>query len=147
MQRDEAIRSATFGAGSLLYASYYSYRPFSVQFFTNGGVTPMIYELRNYTAQPGRLRDLLARFENHTNRIWARYGIRQAGFWTTVVGPTEGLSYLLAWESFAEREEKWNALRADPELLEAFAESEKNGPLVFNVENLLLQPTSFSAVT
>ena len=36
----------------------------------------MIYELRNYTAQPGRLRDLLARFENHTNRIWARYGIR-----------------------------------------------------------------------
>ena len=83
----------------------------------------MIYELRNYTAQPGRLRDLLARFENHTNRI------------------------LLAWESFAEREEKWNALRADPELLEAFAESEKNGPLVFNVENLLLQPTSFSAVT
>ena len=29
----------------------------------------MIYELRNYTAQPGRLRDLLARFENHTNRI------------------------------------------------------------------------------
>jgi len=54
---------------------------------------------------------------------------------------------LLAWESFAEREEKWTALRADPELLEAFAESEKNGPLVFNVENLLLQPTSFSAVT
>jgi hypothetical protein len=87
----------------------------------------MIYELRNYTAQPGRLRDLLARFENHTNPIWARHGIRQAGFWTTIVGPTEGLCYLLAWESFAERE--------------------KNGPLVFNVENLLLQPTSFSGVT
>ena len=85
----------------------------------------MIYELRNYTAQPGRLRDLLARFENHTNRIWARYGIRQAGFWTTVVGPTEGLSYLLAWESFAEREEKWNALRADPELLEASPKARK----------------------
>ena len=86
----------------------------------------MIYELRNYTAQPGRLRDLLARFENHTNRILGSgTAYRQAGFWTTVVGPTEGLSYLLAWESFAEREEKWNALRADPELLEAFAESEK----------------------
>ena len=87
----------------------------------------MIYELRNYTAQPGRLRDLLARFENHTNRIWARYGIRQVGFWTTIVGPTDGLSYLLAWESFAEREEKWTAFRADPELIEAFAESEKKG--------------------
>jgi NIPSNAP len=49
----------------------------------------------------------------------------QAGFWTTVVGPTEGLGYLLAWESFAEREEKWNALRADPELLEASPKARK----------------------
>ena len=106
----------------------------------------MIYELRNYTAQPGRLRDLLARFENHTNRIWARYGIRQVGFWTTIVGPTDGRTSLLAWESFAEREEKWNAFRADLELLEAFAESEKHGPLVFNVENQLLHPTRFSGV-
>jgi hypothetical protein len=105
----------------------------------------MIYELRIYRCVPGRKPALLSRFENETLRIWEKHGIRQAGFWTTVVGPTEGLSYLLAWESFAEREEKWNALRADPELLEAFAESEKNGPLVFNVENLLLQPTSFSA--
>jgi hypothetical protein len=87
----------------------------------------MIYELRIYTAQPGRLRDLLARFETHTNRIWARYGIRQVGFWTTIVGPTDGLTYLLAWESFAEREEKWTAFRADPELIEVFAESEKTG--------------------
>jgi hypothetical protein len=63
------------------------------------------------------------------------------------VGPTDGLTYLLAWESFAEREEKWTAFRADPELIEVFAESEKNGPLVFNVENQLLQPTSFSGVT
>jgi hypothetical protein len=40
----------------------------------------MIYELRNYTAQPGRLRDLLARFENHTNRIWARTASARPGF-------------------------------------------------------------------
>jgi hypothetical protein len=107
----------------------------------------MIYELRIYTAQPGRMSDLLARFENHTNRIWARYGIRQVGFWTTIVGPTDGLTYLLAWESFAEREENWTAFLADPERIEVFTESEKNGPLVFNVENQLLHPTSFSGIT
>jgi hypothetical protein len=87
----------------------------------------MIYELRNYTAQPGRLRDLLARFENHTNRIWARYGIRQVGFWTTIVGPTDGLSYLLAWESFAEREERWNAFRAGPDCSKPSPKAKKTG--------------------
>ena len=60
------------------------------------------------------------------------------------MGPTDGLTYLLAWE--AEREEKWTTFRADPELIEVFAESEKNGPLVFNVENQLLHPTRFSGV-
>ena len=42
----------------------------------------MIYELRIYRTLPGRLPNLLARFRNHTLRIWERHGIRQAGFWT-----------------------------------------------------------------
>ena len=46
----------------------------------------MIYELRIYRTLPGRLPNLLARFQNHTLRIWAGHGIRQAGFWTTLVG-------------------------------------------------------------
>src|SRR5260221_14077996 len=88
----------------------------------------MIYELRIYTAQPGRLRDLLARFENHTNRIWARYGILQVGFWTTIVGPTDGLTYLLAWGRFAGRGGKGIPFRGVPDLIGALPEGEKTGP-------------------
>ena len=40
-----------------------------------------IYELRIYTTIPGRLPNLLARFENHTLRIWEKHGIKQLGFW------------------------------------------------------------------
>ena len=46
----------------------------------------MIYELRVYDCVPGRLPALLSRFEKTTLKIWERHGIRQAGFWTTLVG-------------------------------------------------------------
>ncbi len=90
----------------------------------------MIYELRIYTATPGRLPDILARFRDHTLKIWERYGIRQAGFWTTLVGPDSStLTYFLAWESLAEREAKWNAFIVDPEWLAVRAASEKDSRL------------------
>jgi hypothetical protein len=107
----------------------------------------MIYELRVYRTLPGRLPNLLARFQNHTLRIWERHGIRQAGFWTTLVGESSGdLTYLLAWESLAEREAKWAKFQSDPEWQQVRAESEKDGPINANVSNQLLVPTAFSAV-
>ena len=45
----------------------------------------MIYELRVYHAVPGRLPDLLKRFDTITLKIWQRHGIEQAGFWTVLV--------------------------------------------------------------
>src|SRR6202166_2124215 len=69
----------------------------------------MIYELRVYRVVQGRMADLLARFEHHTLRIMVRHGFLQAGFWTTIVGRSEQLTYLLAWESLAQRQEQWAA--------------------------------------
>ena len=107
----------------------------------------MIYELRIYRCIPGRLPALLKRFETVTLPIWQRHGIRQAGFWTTLIGESnQDLHYLLAWESLAEREAKWNAFAADPEWLKARAETEKDGAIVAQVTNAILQPTGFSSV-
>ncbi|HEY4251178.1 MAG TPA: NIPSNAP family protein [Roseomonas sp.] len=107
----------------------------------------MIYELRVYRCIPGRLPALLKRFDTITLKIWERHGIRQAGFWTTLVGESnQDLHYLLAWESLAEREAKWNAFQADPEWHAKRAETEKDGAIVANVANSFLAPTSFSSV-
>lgn len=107
----------------------------------------MIYELRVYSCVPGRLPDLLKRFEGATLAIWARHGIRQAGFWTTLIGPSsQDLTYMLAWESMAEREAKWTTFQADPEWIQKRAASEANGPILANVASSFLQPTSFSVV-
>ncbi|MCB1548423.1 MAG: NIPSNAP family protein [Hyphomicrobiaceae bacterium] len=107
----------------------------------------MIYELRVYHCVAGRLPALLKRFDTITLKIWERHGIRQAGFWTVLVGESnQDLYYLLAWESLAEREQKWNAFMADPEWIAKRAETEKDGPIVATITNSFLQPTAFSSV-
>jgi hypothetical protein len=107
----------------------------------------MIYEMRVYRCIPGRLPALLQRFQNVTLKLWDKHGIKQAGFWTTLVGESNlDLTYLLAWESLADREKKWNAFMADPEWINARAASEKDGPILANAANQILQPTAFSAV-
>jgi hypothetical protein len=107
----------------------------------------MIYELRVYRCVPGRLPALLKRFETITLKIWEKHGIKQAGFWTTLIGDSnQELHYLLQWESLAEREKKWNAFAADPEWLSARAETEKDGQIVASLSNQILQPTGFSSV-
>ena len=107
----------------------------------------MIHELRIYHCAPGRLPALLKRFETITLKIWERHGIRQAGFWTVAVGDSNNdLYYLLEWESLAEREKKWTAFQNDPEWIAKRAETEKDGPILTSLSNLILQPTSFSVV-
>jgi hypothetical protein len=107
----------------------------------------MIHELRIYHCVPGRLPVLLNRFETITLAIWERFGIRQIGFWTVEIGDSNAdLYYLLEWASLAERETKWTAFMSDPEWLQKRAETEKDGPILTHITNLILRPTSFSAM-
>ena len=106
-----------------------------------------IYEMRIYRCLPGRLPALLQRFEKTTLDLWKRHGVDATGFWTTEVGESHlELTYLLRGESMAERERKWTAFATDPEWIAKRAESEKDGPILSNIVNAILQPTSFSAV-
>lgn len=107
----------------------------------------MIYELRIYHCAPARLPALNQRFENTTLKFWEKYGIVQVGFWTTLVGSSnQTLTYLLKWDSLAERERIWNAFISDPEWLARRAESEAQQIIVERVENQFLTPTAYSAL-
>ncbi len=107
----------------------------------------MIHELRIYRCIPGRLPDLHKRFEHITLKLFEKHGIRQAGFWTVLVGESnQDLYYLLEWQDMAERERVWNAFATDPEWLEKRAETERNGAIVSNITNMFLQPTAYSKI-
>jgi hypothetical protein len=105
----------------------------------------MIHELRIYECLPGRLPALHHRFETITLKFWQKHGIRQVGFWTTLVGESnQTLTYLIEWESLAERETKWMAFMQDHAWIAARAETEKDGPIVARITNSILQPTPYS---
>jgi NIPSNAP len=101
----------------------------------------MLYELRTYHCLPGRLNDLIGRFREHTLGFFDRYGIRYEHFCTTVIGPSNmTLSYVLVWESLAERDSKWGAFQADAEWQAIRSASEISGPIVERIENTILSP-------
>jgi NIPSNAP len=105
------------------------------------------YELRTYTAAPGKLEELHARFRNHTIRIFKKHGMEVVGFW----GPTDKekgsentLVYILAFPNREARDNAWKSFRADAEWQAAFKESEKNGKLADKVESVVMLSTDYS---
>ncbi len=107
----------------------------------------MIVEMRVYHCAPGRLPALNERFSSTTLGFFKKYGIEPIGFWTTLAGPNnQALTYLLKWESLAEREQKWNAFQADAEWIAKRAASEAEKIIVERIENTFLSPTAYSAL-
>lgn len=104
----------------------------------------MLYEWRVYEAVPGKMGALNDRFQNITLKFFERHGIRVVGFWEAVVGTTNTLYYMLAWESLAQREKVWAAFQADAEWIKARAATERDGPLVQRITNAILRPAPYS---
>lgn len=103
----------------------------------------MVYELRTYTCNPGKLPELHARFKNHTMKIFEKHGIKNIAYWTPV-DKEDTLVYLIAHKSEAAAKASWKAFSNDPEWKKAYAESTANGKLVKKVDRRFLKPTEYS---
>lgn len=116
-----------------------------------GGSPSRVYELRVYTATTGKLDNLLARFREHTVKLFAKHGMKNFGYWTPAPGQ-EGaentLIYLLAHESVAAKDASFKAFREDPVWIEAKRASEEKagGSLTVpdGVKSEVLVPTDYS---
>ena len=108
----------------------------------------MIYELRIYTAMPGKMPALLARFRDYTVDLFEKHGIKNVGYWlNTIGGRTDELSYFVSFDSLAAREAAWASFVADPDWQRVRAESERDGLLVHHAENRIMTPTDFSPMS
>jgi hypothetical protein len=107
-----------------------------------------VYELRIYTATPGKLNDLLARFRNHTCKIFERHGMENVGYWVPPdkeQGADDTLIYLIAHKSREAAKESWAAFGKDPEWQAARKKSEENGKLLAKPpEAIFLSLTDYS---
>jgi hypothetical protein len=103
-----------------------------------------VFELRIYTAAPGKMELLHKRFREHTLRIFEKHGIKSLGYWTSESEP-DRLYYMVAYPDRESREQRLvNGIAKDPEFLKVVAESEKNGKLTTAVESVILNPTNYS---
>ena len=107
-----------------------------------------IFEMRTYTAHPGRLDALNARFRDHTTRIFEKHGMTNVGYWTPQEAPLaeNTLLYILAHDSREAGQASWDAFRADPEWAQVAEESQRDGRIVESVDVLWLEPTDYSKI-
>ena len=109
-----------------------------------------VFEIRTYTAPPGKLEALKARFRDHTIKIFDKHGMKSIGYWVPQDAPLKDntLIYVLAHESREAAAKSWAAFRTDPDWVKAKSESEKDGPLTVQggVTFVFADPTDFSAL-
>jgi len=105
-----------------------------------------VFELRTYTCYEGKLPDLLARFRNHTTRIFEKHGMTNIAYWVPQDAPTSRntLIYVIAHASREAAKKNWDEFRNDPEWQKVQQESEANGKLVSKVESVFMDPADFS---
>jgi hypothetical protein len=109
--------------------------------------TGRVYELRTYTAAPGKLAALQSRFRDHTLKIFERHGMVNVVYWTPMEekdGAADKLVYLLEHKSREAAKASWKSFGADPEWQEVSKKSQVDGKIVAKVESVFLAPTDFS---
>jgi hypothetical protein len=104
------------------------------------------YELRIYTAAPGKMNALHKRFRDHTLKFFEKHGIKSVGYWDTENAEGEKqLYYIVAYPDQASRDKMLvKGVAADPEFLNVIKESEVDGKLTSKIESVMLSPTDYS---
>ena len=106
-----------------------------------------VYELRIYHTNPGLLKNLHKRFDEHTNYLFVKHGMRLIGYWTPADEDNK-LIYILAFPSIEAREKAWKAFGDDPEWQKARDASHEDagGPIVDKIESTIMFPTDYSPI-
>lgn len=117
------------------------------------GAEPRLFELRTYTAAPGRLEALHARFRDHTVKLFEKHGITNVGYWSPMKdqkGAEDTLIYLLAHKGKEARDASFKAFGQDPDWQTArkTSEDKAGGSLTAanGVQSVVLNPTDYSTI-
>jgi hypothetical protein len=107
-----------------------------------------IFELRTYTSKEGKLENVLARFRDHTTKLFEKHGMQNIGYWVAADAPASQntLIYVVAHKDRDAAKASWDAFRKDPEWIKAKDASEAQGAIVDKVTSVFMNPTDFSKI-
>lgn len=105
-----------------------------------------VYELRIYHVVPGKMEDLVARFRDHTDKLFAKHGIRSVAYLSALDEPVKSSTffYILEHPSREAAAANWKSFQDDPQWKAVKAKSEENGKLVETIDSTFLTLTDFS---
>jgi hypothetical protein len=112
----------------------------------NADTSGKVFEIRTYTAEPGKLDALHARFRDHTLAIFKKHGMNSVAYFAPTDEPRskDTLTYILSFPSRDAATKAWTEFRNDPEWQRVSRESEANGKLVTKVESVFTVSTDYS---
>ena len=115
-----------------------------------------VFELRTYTTAPDRLKNLHARFRDHTCKIFENHGMTNVAYWTPIddnKGKSNTLIYIIshyvkpALSGTAQAKKNWIGFGGDPAWQKARATSEADGKILAKrPARLYLNATDFSPI-
>jgi hypothetical protein len=130
------------------FAAGFAVRGVTTDVTTVHAAADRVFELRTYTAAPGKLEALKTRFRDHTLARFKAHDMTSIGYWVPQDSPRseDTLIYVLAHPSREDAKKNWAAFREDPIWVKAKADSEKDGPLTTKVESVFMTPADFSQI-
>jgi hypothetical protein len=102
----------------------------------------VVYELRTYHAYPEKYDELLARFRNHTLRIFEKHGMKNVAYWEAADAPL--LIYVLEHRNRDAAKLSWANMSTDPEWVAIKTSTEANGKLFEKIDSTFMTRADFS---
>ncbi len=105
-----------------------------------------VFELRSYYCLPERYPNIVARFRDHTRKIFKSHDMENIAYWGSIEkdNTQSHLVYIIAHENEWASKRSWNAFRVDPKWKAAQKESEMDGKIVEKVVSVMMKPLPFS---
>lgn len=145
----EAMDSGPEPAFEALDTTLLEAAPYSPEIAAAAAAKPRIFELRVYHSPTYRqLTALHGRFSGPEIRIFHRVGIHPILYSSTLIGQNiPNLTYLIPFDSLADREKAWSAFGADPEWIKVRKESIEKSGQISSVQNISLwKATDYSPI-
>ena len=122
---------------------------YSPEFKTDKSHGEAAFELRIYRTHKDKLKNLDARFRDHTIGLFEKHGIKSVAYWHPVEEPAseDTLIYIIRHDSGDAARASWKAFGSDPEWKKVAKASEIGGKILRErPESTYMKATDYSAI-
>ena len=122
---------------------------YSPQFRSENRDNKAIFELRTYRTNKAKLKNLDARFRDHTIGLFEKHGIRSVAYWHPAEEPDskDTLIYIIRHDRLEAAKKSWQAFSSDPEWQKVARESQVDGKILReSPESTYMKSTDYSVI-